>query len=103
MPLNPGRELLGDKPSVGRDSCLPMQEDEVVELAVFIEDADEDDEVASGPQRPKVPKSREEREPMLKNCLLISLLLPETASPLFRSRPPRTLFSSFQIPVRVGS
>ena len=72
--------------------------------------------------RPRVPRSKEEREPMLKNCLLISLLLeallplpfppppicpfpgpPASGEAPLRSSPPRTLFNSPQIPFKVGS
>jgi len=70
-PPNAGRELLGLLVSVGSESWRPI-------LAVLIMEDDEEGDVLLRPgpdpfccsDRPSVPKSREEREPMLKKPLL---------------------------------
>ena len=103
----PGRVVLW---SVGSDIWRPIP------LAVFCNMLDEErvevveDEVTSAAVenegRPNVPRSKEDRDPMLKNCLLISLWccwlfccwVEGWLGPPFKSRPPRTLFSSPQMP-----
>jgi len=64
-----------------------MLEEERVEVVVEVTS-----EVKVG--RPNVPKSKEDLDPMLKNCLLWWLI----ELPPFKSNPPRTLFNSPQMP-----
>lgn len=123
MPPNAGRVL--GLVSVGSDICRPT-------LAVLIMEDDEVGEELTGTlvlsDLPNVPRSREEREPMLRKLFMPPaleawpLLLPFRAEAepeeeplvfvpfsklcresLLRSRPPRTLLSSPQIPVMAGS